>query len=208
MRIRCLYALLAFVAVGCEKQQFPAEKGNSLQTPQDEGAPTLQSQRGQVEEVLARNLRDVPIDKRYAAVTQKADDLWKLLGSFPSNDLEYVILVTARFQRELETELKGEKVPRKTVGLGPLHVSKDGTNYYMATRQIASEAAKEERFLSEVRGYRKQLRHFLSRYPNRIDSQFMKECFEKISSDRKAWLMERIVEVLGRNPNWATNECR
>lgn len=204
MRIRCLYVLLAFVAIGCEKQHVPAEKGNSLQMPQDEGVQTLQSQRGEVEKVLARKLRDVPIGKRYAAVAQKADDLWKLLGRLPSNDLEYVILVMARFQGELETELNGTEMPRKTVGLGPLHMSKDGTNYYMATREVASEAAKEERFLCEVRGYRKQLQHFLSRYPNRIDSQFMKEGFEKISSDRKTWLMERIVEVLGRRPKWAT----
>lgn len=204
MRIRLLYVLLALVVAGCEKIPSQMDGGGRVQTSQSEDVPTETSQRAKVEEVLVRNIRTVPIARRYAAVTQKADDLWKALDSLPSNDKEYTILVAARFQRELEAELQRVELPQKTVDLGPRHVSKDGTRYYMATRETASAAVKEERSRSEVAEYRKQLQHFLARYPNRLDSQAMKESFETLSPDTKTRVMERIVELLGKRPQWAT----
>ncbi len=204
MRIRILYVLLALVVTGCEKKPSQMAGGGGVQTPQSEGIPAETSQRAQVEEVLVRDIRTVPIARRYAAVTQKADDLWKALDGLPSNDREYTILVAARFQRELEAELQRVELPQKTVDLGPRHVSKDGTRYYMATRETASAAVKEERSRSEIAAYRKQLQHFLARYPNRLDSQSMKESFETLSPEAKARVMEQIVELLGNRPQWAT----
>lgn len=204
MRIRYLCVLLALIITGCDKSTLQTENENRMQKSQNEGAPTGQSQHVLVEEVLVRNIREVPIARRYAVITQKADDLWNLLDGLPSDDKEYTILVAARFQRELEAELKGLEIPQKTIDLGPRHVSKDGTRYYIATRETASAAVKEERSRSEVAEYRKQLQHFLARYPNRLDSQSMKESFETLSPEAKARVMEQIVELLGNRPQWAT----
>ena len=74
----------------------------------------------------------------------------------------------------------------------------------MATREVASAASKEKRSIGEALEYRKQLQHFLTRYPNRLDSQSMKESFETLSPDKKSRVMEQIVELLGRRPKWAT----
>ena len=204
MRIRYLCVLLALIITGCDKSTLQTENENRMQKSQNEGAPTGQSQHVLVEEVLVRNIREVPIARRYAVITQKADDLWNLLDGLPSDDKEYTILVAARFQRELEAELKGLEIPQKTIDLGPRHVSKDGTRYYMATRETASAAVKEERSRSEIAAYRKQLEDFLARYPNRLDSQSMKESFETLSPEAKARVMEQIVELLGNRPQWAT----
>ena len=204
MRISLLYVLLALVVTGCEKIPSQMHGEGRVQTPQSDGVSTETSQRAKVEEVLVRSIRTVPIARRYAAVTQKADDLWKALDSLPSNDKEYTILAAARFQRELEAELQRVELPRKTVDLGPRHVSKDGTRYYMAARETASVAIKEERSRNEVAEYRRQLQHFLARYPNRLDSLSMKESFETLSPDTKTRVMERIVELLGKRPQWAT----
>lgn len=204
MRIRYLCVLLALIITGCDKSTLQTENENRMQKSQNEGAPTGQSQHVLVEEVLVRNIREVPIARRYTVITQKADDLWNLLDGLPSDDKEYTILVAARFQRELEAELKGLEIPQKTIDLGPRHISKDGTQYYMATREVASAASKEKRSIGEVLEYRKQLQHFLTRYPNRLDSQSMKESFETLSPDKKSRVMEQIVELLGRRPKWAT----
>lgn len=204
LMIRFLCVLLALVFAGCEKRSLQVETGSSVPVPQTEGVPAGALHCAQIEKVLERNIRDFPISRRYAAVTQKADDLWKLLDHLPSNDKEYTILVAARFQRELEAELKDIEVPRKTIDLGQRHISKDGTHYYMATRKLASAAAKEQRSIDDVREYRKQLQHFLARYPNRLDSKSMKKDFETLSPDKKIRVMERIVELLGKRPIWAT----
>ena len=206
MRIRWLwlYVLLVMVVVGCEKSRLSKGGEDVASKAASEAASTDRSKCEQIEAVLARDLREVPINRRYAAVSQKADDLWELLDGLSSNNVEYVILVSARFQCELESELQGIEIPRKTVDLGPQHMSKDGTRYYMATREVASEAARERRSIGDVQEYQKQLQHFLSRYPNRLDAPAMKTYFESLPSDTKASLMAKIVELLGRQPKWGT----
>jgi len=200
---RFLCLLLALVFAGCGKSSVQAGNGSSGPAPHDEDVQPGISQRAEIEKVLVRNIREVPVSRRYAAVTQKADDLWNLLDGIPSNDKEYAILVAARFQRELEAELRDIEVPRKTVDLGPRHVSKDGTQYYMATRELAAAATREQRSIDDALEYRKQLQHFLDRYPNRLDSPSMKEDFEALSPDKKIRVMDRIVELLGKRPTWA-----
>ena len=202
MRIRWLQVFLALVFMGCEQSPLPATKEGVSLKRQKEVISLGQSRREQVEKVLARSLSDVPIGKRYRAVTQKADDLWRFLRDFPSNDMDCAILIAARFQRELEQELQGIGIPQKTVDLGPLHVSKDGTHYYMATEEIARESSKEDRCISEVKGYRAQLIHFLTYYPNRFDSPTIKARYEILPPERKAKVMEKIIEVLDRPPRW------
>ena len=192
----------ALVVTGCEKKPSQMAGGGRVQTPQSEGIPAETSQRAQVEEVLVRDIRTVPIARRYAAVAQKADDLWSFLRNFPSNDMDYVILVAARFQRELEQELQGVEIPRKTVDLGPQHISKDGTHYYMATREVAREASREARSISDAKVYRTQVMHFMSHYPNRFDSPTLKARYAKLPPEKKVKLMEKIIEVLGRSPRW------
>ena len=205
MRIRCLHAVLVLAVVGCGKPPSPMANADVAPAPQGEVVSAELSRREQVETVLARNLRDVPVGRRYRAVTQKAYDMWKLFNGFSSNEMEYVILAVARFQRELEAELQGIEIPPKTVDLGPQHVSKDGrTRYYMATREVAMAAAEEERAISAAKGYRKQLQHFLSRYPNRLDSPALKARFKKIPPEKRPKLMQDIIDVLGRPPNWDT----
>ena len=204
MQIRWLYVFLVMLVAGCEKSRLL--KGEEDVTPKavSEVASTDRPRCEQIEAVLARDLREVPISRRYAAASQKADDLWELLDGLLSNNVEYVILVSARFQRELESELQGIEIPRKTVDLWPQHMSKDGTRYYMATREVASEAARERHSIGDVQEYQKQLQHFLSRYPNRLDAPAMKTYFESLPPDTKASLMEKIVELLGRQPKWGT----
>ena len=206
MRIRWLYVFLAMVVAGCEKSRLSKGGEDVTSKAVSESASTDRSKCEQIEVVLARDLREVPINRRYAAVSQKADDLWDLLDGLSSNNVEYVILVSARFQRELESELQGIEIPRKTMDLGPQHMSKDGTRYYMATREVASEAARQRRSIGDLQEYQKQLLHFLSRYPNRLDAPTMKTFFERLPPDKKAILMEKIVELLGRQPKWGT-EC-
>ena len=65
-------------------------------------------------------------------------------------------------------------------------------------------AAEEERAISAAKGYRKQLQHFLSRYPNRLDSPTLKARFEKIPPEKRPKLMQDIIDVLGRPPKWET----
>ena len=205
MRIRWLYVFLVMVVVaGCEKSRLSRGGEDVTSKAVSEAASTDRSKCEQIEAVLARDLREVPINRRYAAVSQKADDLWELLDGLSSNNVEYMILASARFQYELESELQGIEIPRKTIDLGPQHKSKDGTHYYMATREVASEAARERRFIRDVQEYQKQLQHFLSRYPNRLDAPIMKTCFESLPPEKKASLMEKIVELLGRQPKWGT----
>ena len=205
MGIRCLHVFLVMVLVGCEQSTVPAAKGVAAPTPPEEVVSDGQSRREQVEKVLARNLRDVSMGKRYQAVTQKADDLWRFLRNFPSNDMDYVILAAARFQRELEQELQGIEIPRNTVDLGPQHISKDGTRYYMATREVAREASREARSISDAKVYRTQVMHFMSHYPNRFDSPTLKVRYAKLPPEKKVKLMEKIIEILGRSPRWDTD---
>ena len=161
MRIRCLHAVLVLAVVGCGKPPSPMANADVAPAPQGEVVSAELSRREQVETVLARNLRDVPVGRRYRAVTQKAYDMWKLFNGLSSNEMEYVILAVARFQRELEAELQGIEIPQKTVDQGPQHLSKDGrTRYYIVTREVAMAAAEEERAISAAKGYRKQLQHF------------------------------------------------
>lgn len=203
MRIKCLHAFLVLAVVGCGKPPSPMANADVAPAPQGEVVSAELSRREQIEKVLARNLRDVPVSRRYRAVTQKAYDMWKLFAGLSSNEMEYMILAVARFQRELEAELRGIEIPPKTVDLGPQHVSKDGrTRYYVATREVAMAAAKEERAIGEAKAYREQLQHFLSRYPNRLDSPTLKARYAKLSPEKKVKLMEKIIEVLGRSPRW------
>ena len=136
MRIRCLHVFLVLAVVGCGKPPSPMANANVAPAPQGEVVSAELSRREQVEKVLARNLRDVPVGRRYDAVTQKAYDMWKLFNGFSSNEMEYVILAVARFQRELEAELQGIEMPPKTVDLGPQHVSADA-GHYRCARQAA-----------------------------------------------------------------------
>ena len=106
---------------------------------------------------------------------------------------------------ELEQELQGVEIPRKTVDLGPQHISKDGTHYYMATREVAREASREARSISDAKVYRTQLMHFLSHYPNRFDSPTLKVRYAKLPPEKKVKLMEKIIEILGRSPRWDTD---
>ena len=205
MRIRCLHAFLVLAVVGCGKPPSPMANADVAPAPQGEVVSAELSRREQVEKVLARNLRDVPVGRRYDAVTQKAYDMWKLFNGFSSNEMEYVILAVARFQRELEVELQGIEIPPKTLDLGPQHVSKDGrTRYYMATREVAREFYKEARAIREVKVYRERLNSFMSRYPNRLDSPTLKARFKKIPPEKRPKLMQDIIDVLGRPPKWDT----
>ena len=202
MRIRWLHVFLAMVVVGCERSPSSTGNGAAESRPQGEVVSIEGSQREQIEKVLARSIRDVPIGRRYFAVSQKADDLWRLIDGLSSNDTEYVILVTARLQQELESEMREIEITRKTVDVGPLYISKDGTRYHRAMREVAEKAAKEARSIGEAQEYRKQLEHFLSRYPNRLDSPFMKVLFGKLPPDTQSRLRKKIIEVLGRPPKW------
>ena len=202
MRIRWLCIILVMVVVGCERSPLPTGNGTVESKPQGEVVSIEGSQHEQIEKVLARNLRDVPVGRRYRAVSQKADDLWRLIDGLLSNDTEYVILVTAKFQQELESEMREIEIPRKTVDVGSLYISRDGTRYHRATKEVAEKAAKEERSIGEAQEYRKQLEHFLSRYPNRLDSPFMKTLWGKLPPDTQSRLRKNIIEVLGRPPKW------
>lgn len=122
MRIRMFSLLLAAGALGCgEESVLPVTESRMAQTRGKVSAEDVISvqdgqRRARVERILGRNLREVPCPRRYGAVLKKAADLWEALEGMMDSEAPYVILTSARFQKEIEDELSSSvTVPSKGV---------------------------------------------------------------------------------------------
>jgi len=206
MAIR-LFLVLLLAAIGCEQKSAARVDGvrtvKKERSSQDESSIRSEPGRERVEELLLEDLKSIPVHGRYDGVLKNADKLWNALDGFPSEDKEYVILAAARFHQKISRLLSETNIPQKSYCLGEPRRSKDGTFYYVTSKELGLRALEESRYISEARNCQMQLRHFMSRYPNGIDSVRLQGMFESIPESDKKELMNQIKSILGRKPVWA-----
>lgn len=201
-----IYCLLVMACViGCGEPPTSCAKRQTSCPAGSVNAAGRMQKRAAVEAILCRRPHGIPMHRRYDWVLAKASDLWKSLGSIVSNDFSFVVLALARFQYELEMELNTD-ISVQTGKSGMLPVAKNGVVYYETSRDVARDFIKEKRSASEAMEYKRQLKHFLLRYPQRFDADCVGMIFEQIPSREKDVTMNEIQRILGRRPKWATRQ--
>lgn len=204
MRIRMFHLLLVAGILGCDRTTTSPLPGSAIKDirghalTNDVNGVQNRENRVEAEQVLGRNLRKIPFSRRYDAVLKKAGDLWDVLDGMMPTDAYYVILASARFQKEIEDELNST-IPERPKGKEMSSVSKGGVQYRVMAKDEAEDFMRRSREVAEKEEYRCQLRHFLSCYPQRLDSTYIRTAIERMPSDRRKRLVVDIERILGRN---------